>query len=361
MLFDLPNHKELYQALLKRDPRFDGQTYVAVLTTGVFCRLTCPARKPKPENCTFYSTVAECIEAGFRPCKRCHPLRPNASADPSIVMLLQALEERPEHRWREGDIEKMGFDLSTVRRSFKCQYGMTFLEMARQRRLRDGFEALSDGGRVIDTQMNARFESASAFRLAFAGILGCPPGHLKPNAVMLADWVTTPLGVMIAVCSASHLHLLEFVERRALQREVAVLAKLCKGDLGVGKTPSSVQIQGELNAFFSGTSAEFKTPLAFGGTPFYRQVWEALRGIPPGTTRNYAELAKTIGRPTAMRAVARANGANPLALVVPCHRVIGTDGSLTGYGGGLWRKQRLLEIERLYSPPKPATAPEYLS
>ena len=90
--------------------------------------------------------------------------------------------------------------------------------MARQRRLRDGFEALSDGGRVIDAQTDARFESASAFRLAFAGILGCPPGHLKPNAVMLADWVTTPLGDMIAVCSASHLHLLEFVERRALQR-----------------------------------------------------------------------------------------------------------------------------------------------
>ena len=248
MLFDLPNHNELYQALLKRDPRFDGQTYVAVLTTGVFCRLTCPARKPKPENCTFYSTVAECIEAGFRPCKRCHPLRPNASANPSIVMLLQALEKRPEHRWREGDIEKMGFDLSTVRRCFKRQYGMTFLEMARQRRLRDGFEALSDGGRVIDAQMDARFESASAFRLAFAGILGCAPGHLKPNAVMLADWVATPLGDMIAACSASHLHLLEFVERKALQREVAVLAKLCKGDLGVGKTPSSVQIQGELNA-----------------------------------------------------------------------------------------------------------------
>ena len=92
------------------------------------------------------------------------------------------------------------------------------------------------------------------------------------------------------------------------------------------------------------TAVFFYAPLAFGGTPSYRQVWEALRGIPSGTTRSHAELAKTIGRPTAMRAVARANGANPLALLVPCHRMIGTDGSLTGYGGGLWRKQRLLEI-----------------
>lgn len=358
MLFDLPNHNELYRALLKRDPRFDGQTYVAVLTTGVFCRLTCPACKPKPENCSCYRTVAECIEAGFRPCVRCHPLLPSASANPSIAMLLQALEERPEYRWREGDIETMGLDLSTVRRSFKRQYGMIFLEMARQRRLRDGCEALSDGGRVIDAQMDARFESASAFRSAFAGILGCPPGHLKSTALLLADWVTTPLGDMIAVCSASHLHLLEFVERRALRRGVAVLAKRCKGDLGVAKTPSSVQIQGELNAFFNGNSAEFKPPLAFGGRSFHRQAWEALRGIPPGTMRSFSEVANTIGRPNAMRAVARANGANPLALVVPCHRVIGVDGSLTGYGGGLWRKQRLLEIERRNSPPKPAVVPQ---
>ena len=138
---------------------------------------------------------------------------------------------------------------------------------------------------------------------------------------------------------------------------MAALAKRRKGDLGVEKKPSSVQIQGGLKAFFNGTSAKFKTPLAFGGTPFYRQIWEALRGIPRGTTRSYTELAKTISRPTAMRAVARANGANPLALVVPCHRVTGADGSLTGYGGGLWRKQRLLEIERLNRPPKPATAP----
>lgn len=146
MLFDLPDHDTLYQALLARNSAYDGQAYVGVSTTGVFCRLTCPARKPKSKNCTFYASVGACIQAGFRACKRCHPLKPMASADPAIGALLAALDERPKYRWSEIDIERMGFELSTIRRSFKRQFGMTFLEMARQRRLRDGFETISDGG-----------------------------------------------------------------------------------------------------------------------------------------------------------------------------------------------------------------------
>ena len=356
MLFDLPDHATLYRALLDRDARYDGQVYVGVATTGVFCRLTCPARKPNPENCTFYASVGDCIEAGFRACKRCHPLQPLASADPAVGALLAALDERPEFRWSEADIERMGFDLSTVRRSFKRQFGMTFLEMARHRRLRDGFEVLSGGGKVIDAQLDARFESASAFRSAFAKLLGRSPGSLAKSALLLADWITTPLGDMIAIGSTSHLHLLEFVDRKALKTELAALQKSTRGDLGIGESAPVEQVKAELAAFFTGQCAEFSTPLALGGTPFSREVWAELRRIPPGVTRSYSQIAQQIGRPSATRAVARANGANQIALVVPCHRVIGADGSLTGYGGGLWRKQRLLEIERQYKTVEPESS-----
>ncbi|UWR72764.1 bifunctional transcriptional activator/DNA repair enzyme AdaA [Phaeobacter inhibens] len=348
MLFDLPDHGALYQALLTRDDRYDGQAYVCVATTGIFCRLTCPARKPKRENCQFFSSVGECIEAGFRACKRCHPLRPMAEADPAVATLLAALDERPDYRWGEGDITRMGLDLSTVRRSFKRQFGMTFLEMARQRRLREGFTVLSDGGKVIEAQLDAQFDSPSAFRAAFARLLGRAPGSLTREGLLLADWIPTPLGDMIAVSSRTELHLLEFVERKALKGELDKLQRAVKGDLGIGPTPPSEQIRAELDAFFAGRSARFETPLAYHGTAFMQQVWDALRQIPPGITRSYSEIARTIGRPDATRAVARANGANQIALVVPCHRVIGADGSLTGYGGGLWRKQRLLDIERQY-------------
>lgn len=346
MLFDLPDHAALYAALLARDDRFDGQAYVCVVSTGIFCRLTCPARKPKPENCTFHATIGECIEAGYRPCKRCHPLRAAALADPQVAALLAALDERPDIRWSEARVEQMGFDPSTVRRSFKRQFGMTFLEMARQRRLRDGFEVLAAGGKVITAQHEASFDSASAFRAAFARLLGCAPAELHATGMLRATWIPTPLGDMIAVSSRSHLHLLEFVDRKALPAELGRLQAGAGERIGLGTMPPSEQAAAELAAYFEARSSRFETPLAMAGTPFSRQVWDALREIPAGETRSYSDIARQIGRPAATRAVARANGANQIALMVPCHRVIGADGSLTGYGGGLWRKQRLIEIER---------------
>lgn len=361
MLFNLPDHDTLYHALLNRDERYDGQAYVCVSSTGVFCRLTCPARKPKSENCTFFGTVGECIEAGYRACKRCHPLRPMALADPAIASLLAALDERPDYRWSEDDITRMGFDLSTVRRSFKRQFGMTFLEMARQRRLRDGFETLAEGGAVIDGQLDAGFDSPSAFRAAFARLIGRAPGRLSSDPLLWADWVPTPLGDMIAVSSRSQLHLLEFLERKALKSELERLDRFAKGQIGIGRTNPSDQIKAELAAFFAGHTARFETPLAYHGTDFTKAVWDALRDIPAGETRSYSEIAAAMGRPTATRAVARANGANQIALVIPCHRVIGADGSLTGYGGGLWRKQKLLEIERQYRPSNTKGSPRVTS
>lgn len=350
MLFDLPDHQTLYQALLARDDRYDGRAYVCVASTGVFCRLTCPARKPLSQNCTFRATIGECIEAGFRACKRCHPLQAAANAEPAIGALLAALDERPDFRWSEPDIERLGYDLSTVRRSFKRHFGMTFLEMARQRRLREGFEVLSDGGAVIAAQQEAGFESPSAFRAAFARILGCAPAELKKDGLLRASWIATPLGDMIAVASETHLHLLEFVGRKALPAELRKLRVATKDGIGIGRTGVTEQASAELEAFFAGRSAGFETPVFQEGSAFSREVWDELRRIPAGVTRNYAEIARRIGRPSATRAVARANGANQIALIVPCHRVLGADGALTGYGGGLWRKQRLLEIELRYRP-----------
>ncbi len=348
MLFKKPDDQTLYQALVARNPKFDGHVFVGVTSTGIFCRLTCPARKPKPENCQFYETAGQCIEAGFRPCKRCFPLQPAADADPTIAMLLKALDARSEYRWRESDVQGMGLDPSTVRRAFKRHFGMTFLEMARQRRLRDGVLTLSGGGKVIEAQVTAGFESASAFRKAFARLMGISPGEFRPGALLSASWIDTPLGAMIAVCDNRFLHLLEFPERKALPTELKRLYQSSKGSIGLGRTPITDQIEAELACYFNGDDANFQTPLAFHGSAFTQQVWHALQAIPAGQTRSYSEVASQIGRPTATRAVARANGANQIALVVPCHRVIGADGALTGYGGGLWRKQRLIEFERAY-------------
>ncbi len=349
MLFNVPPTPELYQALLDRDPRFDGRVWVCVITTGIFCRLTCPARKPLAENCIFEESPAACLNAGFRPCKRCTPLTAAAAQEPAIVALLEALEARPDHRWSEQDVAALGHDLSTIRRGFKRHFGMTFLEMARLRRIRAGFEALGQGERVIDAQIDAGFDSPSAFRAGFAKALGLPPADLRPGGALQASWIATPLGDMIAVASQTYLHLLEFLDRKALPAELKRLRADAKGDLGLGRLPPVEQAEAELADFFALRAARFQTPLHQPGSGFSQSVWAALCAIPAGQTRSYAQLARDLGRDSAVRAVARANGANQIALLVPCHRVIGADGALTGYGGGLWRKQRLLEIERYYA------------
>lgn len=349
MLFDLPDDDTLYAALVNRDLAYDGRAFVGVTSTGIFCRMVCPARNPKRENCRFFETVADCLEAGFRPCKRCHPLEAEAGTDPMVRDLVDELQADPAYRWTEADIVNRGLDPSTVRRAFKRAFGTTFLHMARLSRLRDGFETLASGGRVIDAQVDAGFDSASGFRTAFARLLGQSPAHFSGDERLKADWFTTPLGTMIVVSDRSSVHLLEFAERKALPRELTRLRSAAHGGIGIGRFEPADRIEAELQTFFDGDRAQFETPLTLHGSPFTKEVWAELMRIPAGETRSYSDVARAIGRPSATRAVARANGANQIAIVVPCHRVVGMDGSLTGYGGGLWRKQRLIDLERRFA------------
>lgn len=278
-------------------------------------------------------------------------MQATAYTDPTIEALLSELDKHPGIRWSEQRVAQLGYDPSTVRRTFKRQFAMTFLEMARQRRLREGFDALSNGSNVITAQHEANFSSGSAFRAAFASLLGCSPSSLKSRGqgFLQASWIATPLGDMVVLSSTTHLYLLEFVDRKALPMELKKLQDSTRQGIGIGRPEPTEQAEQELRAFFAGDSAVFSTPLAYQGSAFSRSVWEELRQIPVGQTRSYSQIAQRIGRASATRAVARANGANQIALMVPCHRVIGADGSLTGYGGGLWRKQRLIEIERRFT------------
>ena len=347
----LPDFARLYAALVNRERSYDGRVFVAVLTTGIFCRLSCPARKPKAENCRFYGSVAACMEAGFRPCLRCKPLEQGLEIAPWVPRLLGLLENEPDKRWSEAALEALGLEPGLVRRKFQQLYGLSFLEMARLRRLREGFTRLQAGGKVIDAQLDAAFDSPAAFRTAFAQWIGLAPGYFRHDAPIKVDWLDTPLGAMLLVADTQQLHLLDFIDRKAMPqalRRLLIYAQRKGQALGFGRTPISEQGERELADYFAGQRAQFTLPLAYHGTEFSNRVWRALETIPAGETRSYKQLAEMIAQPSASRAVARANGANQISLVIPCHRVIGADGSLTGYGGGLWRKQQLLEIERAY-------------
>ena len=356
MLFQRPSDDILYDALLARDAAYEGFAWAAVKTTGIFCRLTCPARKPKRENTSFFETIAQCLEAGFRPCNRCRPMRKFGETDPVVTRLLAALDNEPFRRWREEDVEALGLDPSTARRAFKRQFGMSFLEIARLRRMGKAAETLKQGASVIEAQLDAGFESGSGFRTAVTKLFGAAPAGLRGKTLLHADWIDTPIGPMLAIADRHCLHLLEFAERKALAAEIRKLQIFTGSGIVMGRHPPINQIETELHRYFAGEDLGFRTRLAGHGTPFQRRVWEALRAIPSGTVRTYGAIASELDLPSSTRAIAGANGANQIAIVIPCHRVLGADGSLTGYGGGLWRKRWLIEHERRMAAASAASA-----
>lgn len=343
------NQQEYYQALLEKKSEYEGVFYVGVKTTGVFCRPTCPARKPKIENCEFFGTAEEALLASFRPCKRCRPLsHPNQVSD-LVRLLVDAVEANPEKRWTNRDFQELSVDASTARRQFKKRFGMTFVEYARARRMGLALKQIREGHAVIDAQLTAGYESSSGFRDAFSRIMGAAPTRSGQHRMLRASWLDTRLGPMIGIADEEALYLLEFVDRRGLEREVERLRRRTNAAIIPGCTAPLRSIERELGEYFDGKLEAFKTPLRLLGSPFQQDVWNRLLQIPAGQTSSYGEIAATMGRPTAYRAVAQANGANQLAIVIPCHRVINANGELGGYGGGLSRKQWLLNHERAMS------------
>ena len=348
-----PDEETCYVALSERDPDYEGVFYVGVRTTGVFCRPTCPARPPKRENCEFFATAQQALLASYRPCQRCRPLsHPNETSE-VVRLLVAAVEHAPDKRWREADFDALHVHASTARRQFKRRFGMTFVEYARARRLGAAFKAIRAGERVIMAQLDAGYELGSGFRDAFAKLIGTPPASTMARA-LFAAWLDTPLGPMVAIGDEAALYLLEYADRRGLERQIERIRARAKAGVVPGRTGPIAQIERELAAYFDGSSMRFETPLARIGSAFQNAVWDALLAIPPGQTRSYADLARAIGRPKAVRAAARANGANQFAIVIPCHRVINADGALCGYGGGLPRKRWLLDHERRWAAPAAA-------
>ncbi|KTD08611.1 bifunctional transcriptional activator/DNA repair enzyme AdaA [Legionella jamestowniensis] len=342
--------KNYYQALLDKNTEYDGVFYVAVKTTGIFCRPSCPARKPKFKHCEFYQTAQEALLASYRPCKRCRPLSHPHQVSATVQLLVEAVELNPTKRWKDKDFDELSIDASTARRQFKKRFGMTFVEYARARRLGLALKQIRHGDSVIEAQLEAGFESGSGFRDAFTKIMGGPPSFArKEYQILKASWLDTPLGPMLAIADEEALHLLEFVDRRGLEREVERLRQRLKAAIIPGTTLPINRIAQELKAYFEGSLQVFKTPIALLGSSFQKNIWEALRLIPYGETRSYREQAIALNRPTAYRAVANANGANQLAIIVPCHRIINSNGDLGGYGGGLARKRWLIEHERKYA------------
>jgi AraC family transcriptional regulator of adaptative response/methylated-DNA-[protein]-cysteine methyltransferase len=341
-------HAEYYRALVAKDAGYEGRFIAAVRTTGIFCRPTCRARKPKPENVEFFATTGEALRHGYRPCKVCRPLAavPGAPTPAPLAALLQELHAAPAQRLRDGELRTRGLQPSAVRRWFLKHHGLTFHAYQRLLRLNMAFKQLQTGESVTTAAFEAGYESLSGFQDSYEAVFGVAPSAGRGQRVIDLTRLDTPLGPMLAAAVPEGLCLLEFTDRRLLETQLKSLTRLLGAPVVPGPNPHFERLQAELAEYFAGQRREFTVPLHLPGTAFQQRVWQELLRIPYGRTRSYQQQAQALEQPLAVRAVASANGLNRVSILVPCHRVIGADGQLTGYGGGLWRKQRLLELEQ---------------
>jgi len=342
----LPSVREMERALRARDRSYDGIFLIGVKTTGIFCRPSCPAKKPLPKNIEYYGSIAEAMVAGYRPCKRCRPLQVAGGAPDWVRRLLAEAERSPERRLRDRDVARLGVAPERARRFFQKHYGMTFQAYCRSLRLGRALRSLKEGAMLDDVVFDHGFESHSGFRDAFARTFGVAPGKGREQECLLATWIESPLGPLLAAATPNGVCLLEFSDRRKLPTQLEVLRGRFGQTIVPGSNPHLEKLRAELGEYFAGQRREFTVPLAIAGTPFEEKVWRALLEIPYGETRSYEGLAETIGAPSGQRAVGSANGRNRIAIVIPCHRVVNKSGKLGGYGGGLWRKQYLLDLEQ---------------
>jgi AraC family transcriptional regulator of adaptative response/methylated-DNA-[protein]-cysteine methyltransferase len=330
-----------WAAFMRHDRAWDGRVIGAVHTTGIYCKPSCPARRPKRENVTFYASTQEARAAGFRPCLRCKPdeVGRDREAVTSAVGLIERAEEAPS---LVELAQAVGYAPHHFQRIFKRDLGVSPAEYARGIRNRRTEAALRENERVTDAVYDAGYQSPSGFYDDARERLGMTPSAWRDGGRgETIRWTTfdSPLGEMFIAATSKGICRLTFDDSEASLRRLFPNATIVKDDGGLREF-----VEGTLKAIEQPLAAPH-LPIDVAGTAFQEAVWRELRKIPPGETRSYAQIAAAIGHPKAVRAVGTANGDNHVAVLIPCHRVIRSDGSLGGYGGGLGRKKILLAAE----------------
>lgn len=342
----MPSTSTMYRALAERDSAFDGVFFAAIRTTGIFCRPTCAAKKPLARNVEFYSSIGDAVSAGYRPCKRCRPMEPAGTPPSWLDDLLARVEREPTRRWKDEDLRQANLDPLKVRRWFLRHHGITFHAYQRARRLGLALGHIRHGEKWEGVGYTHGFDSASGFSDAFTRAFDRTPPRATTLAPLVLGRLLTPLGPMLAGATSEGICLLEFSDRRMLETQIGRLGKVFDCAVVPGENDHIAHLEKELELYFAGKIREFTVPVVLRGTPFQVAAWERLQRIPYGETISYEQQAREIGRTGAQRAIGKANGDNRIAIVVPCHRVVRQNGDLCGYGGGLWRKKFLLDLER---------------
>lgn len=330
-----------WAAFMRRDRSWDGRVIGAVKTTGIYCKPSCPARRPKREHVEFFASGEEAVRAGYRPCLRCKPdeVGRDREAVAKAVELIEAAEDAPTLVELAGAV---GYAAHHFQRIFKRDLGVSPAEYARGLRSRRTEAALMANSRVTDAVYDAGYSGPSSFYSDAKERLGMTPSAWRDGGrgeTIRWTHFDSPLGQMLIAATSKGICRLTFDDSAGSLRRLFPKATIVEDSGGLREL-----VEGALEAIERPLAAH-ELPIDVAGTAFQEAVWRELRKIPPGETRSYAEIAAAIGQPKAVRAVGTANGDNHVAVLIPCHRVIRSDGSLGGYAGGLDRKRRLLAAE----------------
>lgn len=345
----LPSDRACWNAVLARNAEFDGQFYYSVATTGVYCRPSCPARRPARAHVRFHDTAEAAEAAGFRPCRRCKPDQPSLTAQHGAKItqacrLIEAAETPPT---LAALADAVGLSPYHFHRLFKARLGVTPKGYAVAHRNKRARAALGNSATVTQAIYDAGFNANSRFYANASEVLGMTPRSFRSGGTdhtIRFAFAECSLGTVLIAASETGVCAILFGDtREALHRDLErqfPRAHLVSGDADFDT------LTAEVIDFIENPSSNFDLPLDIRGTAFQHRVWDALRRIPAGSTASYAEIAQAIGMPKSARAVARACASNRIAVAIPCHRVVRSDGSLSGYRGGVARKRALLDKER---------------
>ncbi|MDH3422796.1 MAG: helix-turn-helix domain-containing protein, partial [Gemmatimonadota bacterium] len=277
---ELPPEPVMMQAFLNRDSTYDGVFFTGVHTTGIFCRPTCPARKPRPDNISFFAAASEALSAGFRPCLRCRPLERQGSVPTWLRPLLDDVDADPARRWTDQDMRARGLNPERVRRWFKKHHGMTFHSYSRARRLGAALGSVQKGSGVSRAAFEVGYDSLSGFQEAFRRYFGAAPTSVGGEQVARVSRITTPLGPMLVAVTSDAVCLLEFTDRRGLPGQVKRIAERIGLVFTPGSTDLTHEVERQVEEYFEGRRTRFDFATQTAGTEFQQEVWEALTRVP---------------------------------------------------------------------------------
>jgi AraC family transcriptional regulator of adaptative response/methylated-DNA-[protein]-cysteine methyltransferase len=330
-----------WAAFMRRDRRWDGRVLGAVKSTGIYCKPSCPARRPKRDNVEFFATAEDVRAAGYRACLRCKP--DEVGRDRDAVSKAARLIEQAEEAPSLAELARaVGYAPHHFQRLFKRDLGVSPAEYAKALRTRRAQGALAVNDRVTDAIYDAGYAGPSGFYSDAKERMGMTPSAWRDGGRgETIRWTTfaSPLGEMLIAATSRGICRLTFDDSEASLRRLFPNAEIVRDEGSLREL-----VEGALTAIERPLAAP-DLPIDVAGTAFQEAVWRELRKIPLGETRSYAQIAAAIGQPKAVRAVGTANGDNHVAVLIPCHRVIRSDGTLGGYAGGLDRKRKLLDAE----------------